>query len=62
MAIKPCRGLFYINFKKNITAKKLDFLGFWFLGFRQLTPELTPAPFLLTPFCVKKLEKSPFSN
>ena len=40
----------------------MDFLGFWFLPFGQLTPELTPAPFLLTPFCVKKLEKPPFSN
>ena len=40
----------------------MDFLRFGFLPFRQLTPELTPTPFVLTPFCAKKLEKPPFSN
>ena len=59
----PCGSLALestYNFGKNKKSKflkKLDFLGFGFLGFRQLTPKLTPTPFLPTPFCVKKLEK-----
>ena len=44
-------------FKKIKKAKKLDFLVFSFSPFRQLTPELTPTPFLLAPFCSEKLEK-----
>ena len=55
--LSPCRGHFYIIFKKNKNPKKLDFPYFVFLTFRQLTPKLTPTPFLLAPFCVKKLEK-----
>ena len=38
-------------------VKKLDFLGFRFWHFRQLTPELTPASFLQSLFLLKKLEK-----
>ena len=60
--LSPCRGHFYIIFKKNKNPKKLDFPYFVFLTFRQLTPKLTPTPFLSTPFFAKKLEKQPFSN
>ena len=64
----PCGSLALestYNFGKNKKSKflkKLDFLGFGFLPFGQLTPELTPTPFLSTPFFAKKLEKQPFSN
>ena len=43
--------------KKPTFVKKLDFLGFLFWHFRQLTPELTPASFLQSSFLLKKLEK-----
>jgi hypothetical protein len=46
---------------KDKLSKKLDFLDFSFLGFWQLTLELTPTPFLPTPFCAKKLEKPRYS-
>ena len=43
--------------RESPTFPKVGLFGFLFLYFRQLTPELTPTPFLASSFCSQKLEK-----